>query len=59
MTIWQLLNVSAAAIGLVIIVLMASIPFLTDERGRATPKRITGRSRHVLGPPPHPPQGAA
>ena len=31
MTIWQLLNVSAAAAGLVIILVMAAIPFLTDE----------------------------
>jgi hypothetical protein len=59
MTIWQLLNVSAAAIGLVIIVVMAAIPFLTDEGGRATPRRFTGRPRHVLGPPPHPPRGTA
>lgn len=56
MTIWQLFNVFAATVGMIIIVVMASIPFLTDESGRATPRRISGRSRHVLGPPPHPPQ---
>jgi hypothetical protein len=59
MTIWQLLNVSAAAIGLVIIVVMAAIPFLTDERGRSTSERFAGRRRDVLGPPPHPPRGTA
>jgi hypothetical protein len=59
MTIWQLLNVSAAAVGLVIIVVMAAIPFLTDERGRATSQRFIGRRRPVLGPPPHPPRGTA
>ena len=58
MTIWQLLNVSAAAIGLAIIVVMAAIPFLTDERGRSTSERFAGR-RDVLGPPPHPPRGTA
>ena len=59
MTLWQLLTVSAAAVGLVIIVVMAAIPFLIDERGRATPGRFTGKHRHVLGPPPHPPHGTA
>jgi hypothetical protein len=59
MTIWQLLNVSAAAIGLVIIVVMAAIPFLTDERGRASSERFAGARRPVLGPPPHPPRGTA
>ena len=59
MTIWQLLTVSAAAVGLVIIVVMAVIPFLTEERDRAGTGRFTGRHRHVLGPPPHPPHGTA
>lgn len=59
MTIWQLLTVSAAAVGLVILVVMAAIPLLTEERDRATPHRFGGRRRHVLGPPPHPPDGTA
>lgn len=56
MTLWQLLNVVAASIGMIIIVVMAAIPFLTDEYGRATPRRVAGPGRHVLGPPPHPPR---
>ena len=59
MTIWQLLTVSAASVGLVIIVVLAVIPFIIDESGRATPGRLAGRHRHVLGPPPHPPDGTA
>ena len=59
MTIWQLLTVSAAAVGVAIIVVMAVIPFLTDDVGRTTPYRTGRRHRHVLGPPPHPPNGTA
>ena len=54
MTIWQLLTVSAAAVGLVIIVVMAAIPFLTDERDRATSGRLhrppPARARSTTAP---------
>ena len=43
MTLLSVLTVSAAAIGVIIIVVMAAIPFLTDEPwDQGAPGRITG-----------------
>jgi hypothetical protein len=56
MTFAQFLTVSAATLGLVIIVVMAAIPFLTDERGRSGARRATGGHRHLPGPAPRPPR---
>ena len=43
MTLLSVLTVSAAALGVIIIVVMAAIPFLTDEPwDRGAPGRITG-----------------
>jgi hypothetical protein len=61
MTLFQFLTVSAAAVGLVIIAVMAAIPFLTDEpligesSSRSGSGRFTG-DRPALAPPAHPPR---
>jgi hypothetical protein len=56
MTFFQFLTVSAGVVGLVIIAVMAAIPFLTDEPfGRSGSGRFTG-GRTALAPPAHPPR---
>jgi hypothetical protein len=67
MTFVQFLTVSAAAVGLVILAVMAAIPFLTDEplittsRDRSGSGRVTDRraGRHVASLPAGSPRGGS